>query len=107
MILEVYYSKNTTMKKLMVLFIVTLLTISCQKIQTPFTTWENKRDENVVIVCNNTDFVMLPMTKYTRDEMNTTKTMWGKSYQVYRQRDYLKEDPIQTGTAKSYNVIDY
>ena len=95
------------MKKIIVLFLFTLFLMGCHKVETPFTFWENKMDQNVVIVCNRTFFTLLPMTKYRRDELNTSRPMLGYEYKVYNQTDYLKEHPIQTGITYDYNIIDY
>lgn len=83
--------------------------MSCEKsyIPPPYTIWYNHRNENVVVVCNHTDFMIPPGAEIRQDELNTSRPLYRYDYQVYLQYDYLKEHPIQEGTTETYNLIDY
>ena len=58
-----------------------------------------------MVVCDGTFFNINAGTETKKDDWSVE--LWGYDFKVYLQNDYLKENPIQTGTAKTYNVIDY
>lgn len=94
------------MKKIFVVLFLLTLFVSCEKvyIPPPETVWRN---ENVVVVCNHTDFMVSSHVEIRHDELNTSRPLYGWDYQVYLQYDYLKEHPIQEGVVGTYNLIDY